>query len=171
MNYVWLEAWFRVSPQVFFREKLDLEIQANLGWQRQWLGWSFCRSGSEADKVKLAGIPYYKYLRPYPNHIPNHTPNPYPKPISQTHLPNHTLIPVLPPFRMNLRQRGSGETQQLYLDGGGLRRLPVEAVIASFRDVPMHHDRWASTASMALQIWSCLICLIFCTQYFLGQSF
>jgi len=36
---------------------------------------------------------------------------------------------------------GSGETQQLYLDGAGLRRLPVEAVIASFRDVPMFHDR------------------------------
>lgn len=36
---------------------------------------------------------------------------------------------------------GSGEKQQLYLDGAGLRRFPVEAVIASFRDVPMKHDR------------------------------
>eukprot|EP00913_Durusdinium_trenchii_P016001 g15038.t1 len=36
---------------------------------------------------------------------------------------------------------GPGEQQRLYLDGSGPRRFSVEVAIASFRDVPMKHQR------------------------------
>lgn len=41
----------------------------------------------------------------------------------------------------NVEARGSGEKQRLQYDGGGLRRFPVEAVLASFRDLPTRHTR------------------------------
>lgn len=66
----------------------------------------------------------------------------------------------------------------MYLDGAGLRRLPVEAVIASFRDVPMYHDRWgtaygAQSTGDLVDFGGCLIYIVprmvFETQHQIGE--
>lgn len=78
--------WQALVPLLVLEMVWLLEIQANLGWQQQWLGRSFGRSGSECFQHFLKR----SYI---PNQLPNHIPNSQ-NSISQT--PNSlVLLPML----------------------------------------------------------------------------